>query len=132
MGTLLLLVLIGSGFGTYIFYPKRLTTDGVDKDYFYIRYSRNKLQIEISIILFQCLILDHKCNNDIVKEGITVEHYLINIQADYLATYSEAIIKTFKKGRFTQKDKKYYSKTLVNQSEKLFDIENELQLLNLR
>lgn len=113
-------------------YSKTKKNDGREKNYYYNRFMRNKGQVEKYIEVLQHTITIHNCGNDVidVSNGMTMQQHLSKLKMDYEVDYTEVTQKILKKNKLQRKHKKTYIRLLSNQSEKLYNIEHILTVIN--
>ena len=119
------------GLGAFIIY-RSTSKKRTAENYYYRRYLRNRVQLEKHIDSLQQLILNYECGSHVWDEGknSTVEAYLLQLKINLQNEYSEGTLKLLKRNKLKNKDKKYYSKILIKQSEMLFRTETDLIILH--
>ena len=117
-----------------IFYRKQNPLDSSSKNYYYKRLIRNKQQAENHIQQLMQIIALHDCGDQYLNDdnNLTIQAYLLHLQNEFQKDYPEAILKKIKKNKLKHKDKKVYAKMVLIQSEKLYHVEADLALLNVR
>lgn len=118
------------GLAAYLMHLKNKSKRKVIKNYYFRRFLRNKLQIERYISEIKKIKATHECGGDYFTEGITMDAYLADLESEYKRSYSDFNIKTLRKSNLNDKHKKFYSKMLMKQGEKLYFVENDLNIMN--
>lgn len=116
----------------YLIYVKKNASNGLEKRYYYRRFVRNKLQTESFIGQLQNLVETLNCGDELVNNDQTLLNYIAALEHDYKNTYSDATLKVLKRNKLHYKDKKVYSKMLLDQSEKLYVVETNLNNLQAK
>ena len=113
-------------------YNDRLKNNDKEKSNYYLRYMRNKAQVEKNIDFIQDLIASHRCGEDFLgdESGFNVSQHLSKLRSDYEIQYSAEIVKVLKRNKMGRKEKRKYLKLLSNQSEKLYNIEKIVREIN--
>lgn len=113
-------------------YLTTVKNDGRVKNYYYNRFMRNKAQVEKYIEVLQHTITIHNCGNEVIdaSNGMTLQQHLSKLKMDYEVDYTEVTQKILKKNKLQRKHKKTYIRLLSNQSEKLYNIEHILAVIN--
>lgn len=132
MELIIFIVVVLLGLGIYFLKYKSSAATNNEKNYYYKRFMRNKLQLQQFISQVQKLLETHNCSTDLLQNGFTVEMYLKHLEDEYASNYSNSVLKILKRNNLKHKDKKHYAKILVKQSEKLYHIEMDLLLLETK
>lgn len=132
MELIIFIVVVLSGLGIYFFYYGANRKTENERNYYYKRFMRNKLQLQRFIEQVQTLLGTYSCGNDLIYDGLTIKMYLQNLEEEYSSSYSNSLMKILKKNNLKHKDKKHYAKILVRQSEKLYHVEMDLIALQTK
>jgi hypothetical protein len=124
------LVTVIGGLLIYFYIQKRNDSRYFERNYYYKRFLRNKLQAEKNIKELDIII--KLCSKDelmLTKNGATSpEEYQFQLQHDYQVDYCNKILKKIKKNNLKNREKKRFAKMLSNQSEKLYTVEIDIAL----
>ncbi len=132
MELIIFIVVIVLCFSVYFYFRKSNPVNGTEKNYYYNRFLKNKIQLERLMEQLRQLISDYKCGGDIVHNGVTLQAYLTSVNQEYETNYANSILKTLKRNKLKNKEKRYYGQILINQSEKLYNVETELNALHAK
>lgn len=114
----------------YLLFKKNVSENKIIKSYYHRRFLRNKLQMERYLDELNLLITTNNCGDIMYNNEITLNQYLINLKTEYKKNYVDFNLKALKRNNLKEKHKKFYSKMLIKQSEKLYFVESELLKLN--
>jgi len=132
MELLIFVVFVVFGLGAYMIYLKKNESDGTEKRYYYRRFLRNKVQTESFIAQLEFMVSSYNCGNEKINNEQTIQDYLSSLKTDYNSTYAEATLKFLNRNKLHLKDKKVYAKILVDQSEKLYLVESNINTLQAK
>ena len=132
MELIIFIVVVVLGFSAYFYFIRSKTANGTEKNYYYNRFLRNKVQLEHFIEQFQQFIAEYGCGTDTLQNGTTIEAYLASMKKDYETNYSNSILKILKRNKLKNKEKRHYGQILISQSEKLYNVETELNALHAK
>ncbi len=132
MELVIFIIAVFLGLFIYFYIQRKKATKLSESNYYYKRFLRNKLQTEKNICELQ-MIIEMSSNDDEKQdnEGIkNIKTYLEQLQNEYNKEYSLSILKKLKRNNLNFKEKKRFAKILINQSEKLYNVEVEIALFN--
>ncbi|MFY0483555.1 hypothetical protein ACI6PS_13235 [Flavobacterium sp. PLA-1-15] len=116
----------------YVFFFRKSKEKRNKKSYYLKRFNRNKEQSIRHIKEVEALVLlndaeDKKAFSD---RDITFSEYLEKLRLKHENDYSESSYKILKRNKLSQSQKQEYTKKLIEQSEDLYLMEVDLNVLN--
>lgn len=128
MELLIFFIAVVLGFVIYFYSQKLESLKNKERAYYYKRFLRNKLQTEKNILQLDEIMKNANGNFFLLtsKGTIDLRNYRLQLQNDYRDDYSDKVLKKIKNNNLKRKDRKRHAKMLINQSEKLYNIEVDI------
>ncbi|WP_432670048.1 hypothetical protein [Flavobacterium sp. SM2513] len=134
MELVIFIIAVVFGLVVYFYSQKVKNSKNLERNYYYKRFLRNKLQSEKNIKQLGKIIEFADGDYFIMTRSgiIDLQKYHLQLQSDYLSDYSAAVLKKIKNNNLKRKDRKRHAKMLINQSEKLYNTEVNIAQFQLR
>ncbi len=115
----------------FLFFHNKISRKEVRNGYYLKRYLKNKEQVLHYYAKLENLINQHQFQDKLVFDDneITFSEYLISIETFLKEEYAADILNKLKRTKLTTVEKQEFSKKLLNQSEKLYMLENEFHFI---